>query len=703
MLPSAAVSASVHVQLVARDAAAARGLGTLLAHTPTDVPLYVAGPAAGGAESWLRELPGSDGRWRLAHALSADGDVAVVDARTLVTAGWLERLRAAARDASGPVGTVSPLTLGPGPTDLLGMAPEAVELDAAAVAVRERAARLRPRVRGPIAACMLVARSALSLVGPLDDGFAARCTAAGLLHVVADDVVVTVPGARPPPEQLAEEHEWEREQEDVEPLRRARALAHRAVAGLSVTIDGRALSGGMAGTQLHVLELVAALHRTGALRLRVVVPPDLRPEADAVLGSLADVELLPALGIDQNTPRSHLVHRPYQVSSAADSKLLRRVARRRVITHQDLLGFHDAAYHPSASRWEAHRRLTRATLAAADTVVAFSHHVAADLVAEGLVDPARLEVVPIGVDHALPGLVAPPAPPAGSIALAESPFLVCVGTDLLHKNRSFALALLAALRDRGWPGRLALAGGRVPVGGSAAAESAWLDANPQHAQAVVDLGAVDEPGKAWLYANAAAVLYPTVSEGFGLIPFEAADAGTPCLHAGGTALDELLPGTATLVPWDAAASADRTLALLRDTDRTVTLVERVAAAGERLTWDRTAERLIGIYEAVLARPPSTSAASAWTSLAAEDRLGHLESMHAQLESLHAQLVEAIGPTGLSLVGHDRLLPEEAQRTLAGLARRRLTRGPLLALLTGLHRVSRAGPLRSRRPRRCTTF
>jgi hypothetical protein len=112
-------------------------------------------------------------------------------------------------------------------------------------------------------------------------------------------------------------------------------------------------------------------------------------------------------------------------------------------------------------------------------------------------------------------------------------------------------------------------------------------------------------------------------------------------------------------------------------------VERVVAAGTALRWDRTAEQLLGCYEAVLAKPPSAAASVAWTSLAAEDRLGHFES-------LHAQLVETIGPTGLSLVGHDGLLPEDAQRTLAGLARRPLTRRPLLRLLSGLHRVVTRG-------------
>ena len=605
-----------------------------------------------------------------ARADAAPGGIAYLDARLRVPAGWLERLEAAAAADPGPVATVSPLTLSLGETDP----------GAADTAVRRHAAGLRPRVPAPEPGCMLVTRAGLDLAGPVDAGFAERCAAAGLLHIVADDLLVALPG--PPPAAAAplpEEHEWQRDQEDLEPIGRTRALAGRAVHGLSVTIDGRALSGALAGTQVHALELTAALHRTGALRLRIVVPPDLLPEAEHVLAGLDGLEVLPALGIDQATPRSDIVHRPYQISSAVDAKLLRRVARRRVITHQDLLGYHNPAYHPSVAEWEGYRRLTRGMLAAADLVVAFSAHVAADLGAEDLADAGRIEVVHIGTDHRLPRLAPAAAPPDGAQALAGAPFLVCLGTDLRHKNRRFALELLAALRTRGWEGRLALAGAPARFGGSAEAEAAWLAAHPEPGGAVVDLGTVGEPGKAWLYAHAAAVVYPTVSEGFGLIPFEAAEAGTPCLHAGGTALDELLPGTATLVRWDAGASAERALALLRDPERAAALVADVSERSGRLTWDRTAGRLIEAYEAVLRRPPSAAAATAWAALAAEDRRGHFES-------LHAQLVDAIGPTGLSLVGHDALLPEDAQRTLAGLARRPLTRGPLLRALSGLRRI-----------------
>ena len=55
------------------------------------------------------------------------------------------------------------------------------------------------------------------------------------------------------------------------PLKRSLSAARRSLNGLSVTIDARILTGPTTGTQLHVLELIAALVRTGEPHLKVVV------------------------------------------------------------------------------------------------------------------------------------------------------------------------------------------------------------------------------------------------------------------------------------------------------------------------------------------------------------------------------------------------------------------------------------------------
>jgi glycosyltransferase involved in cell wall biosynthesis len=278
------------------------------------------------------------------------------------------------------------------------------------------------------------------------------------------------------------------------------------------------------------------------------------------------------------------------------------------------------------------------------------------------------------------GAGAEPAAPAGLVErLAGAPFLLCLGTTYKHKNRPFALRLLAALRERhGWEGRLVLAGPEVADGSSAAEEAAWELANPAHAAGVVRLGAVGEAERAWLYAHAAAVVYPSTYEGFGLVPFEAAQAGTPCLWAPVASLAEVLAGAdAPLVPWDAAASADRAIAILRDPVAAGALTDQVRAAASAFTWDRTAEELLGVYEDAVRLPAREAARLARAEVATQGAYWGLRA--------------GIGDTGMALVGpDDPLLPPDAQRALAALARRDASRRTLLRLLGLAARAGRGG-------------
>jgi hypothetical protein len=271
--------------------------------------------------------------------------------------------------------------------------------------------------------------------------------------------------------------------------------------------------------------------------------------------------------------------------------------------------------------------------------------------------------------------------------LRERPFLLCLGTDFRHKNRPFALRLFAQLRQRhGWEGRLVFAGPRVAHGSSAGAEAGWLALNPDVAADLVELPAVSDGEKAWLYEHAAAVVYPTTYEGFGLVPFEAAEAGIPCLWAPQASLAEVLPkDAAAILPWDAAASADRCIALLGDEELRRRHVEQIRAAGRELTWDSTAAKLLDAYEHAVRSPVRAPVRLATSRVEAE---------RSEWEGRYWHLRNQVGPTGMALVGPDAWLPQDAQRGLAGLVRRRATRGPVVAALRAAYRLG--GPGRAAR-------
>jgi alpha-1,3-rhamnosyl/mannosyltransferase len=506
----------------------------------------------------------------------APTDVVLFDEACCVSEGWLGRLSDAARSDTNTA-TASALADVGGELALSDQPDSQQELAELASGLAERTLRLRPRLSRAVGPCVYVRRDAIELVGPLDEqfdlrsaievDFAQRCLLSGLGHVAADDVVV---GRLAPPETSSAELPL-RLRERYPYLAESPPLAESAVLGyaldaarggrsvLRVTLDARALDGAVTGTQVHIVELILALARTGALQLRLLVRQNLidRPTLE-LLRTLPETELLSEDDVGESTPKSPVYHRPQQAFAPEDVELAMRLGERIVLSQLDLIGYRNPGYFANAASWEDYRRASRHGLAAAERVVVFSDHTRRELLADALVDDGRIRVVPPGLDHGVQGEPRRPTALDGDWADSlDAGFLLCLGTDFRHKNRLFALRLLAALRDRqGWSGSLVFAGTHIPHGSSRELERTYLEEHAELQDAVVALGSVDEPEKAWLIANARAVVYPSVYEGFGLVPFESALNGVPCVFAPQSSLAETTPAqTATILPWDAEQSA----------------------------------------------------------------------------------------------------------------------------------------------------
>src|SRR5262249_31181729 len=155
------------------------------------------------------------------------------------------------------------------------------------------------------------------------------------------------------------------------PLARALTTATRALRPAVVTIDGRCLRPAVTSTQVHVLELAAALWRAGKIGRRGVGSPHGGDWASRRLAALAGVEILRSNQITDATPRTEIVHRPYQIFHISDLPTLARLGERVVITQQDMIAYRNPGYARSPDDWIELHRLTRLTLAFADSVLFF--------------------------------------------------------------------------------------------------------------------------------------------------------------------------------------------------------------------------------------------------------------------------------------------------------------------------------------------
>lgn len=278
------------------------------------------------------------------------------------------------------------------------------------------------------------------------------------------------------------------------------------------------------------------------------------------------------------------------------------VPARRVVTVHDMTFFDHPQWH-ERSKVLFFRRMTRAAVHRADAVVAVSETTAAR-VRDLLAPRAPVLVAPHGVDH--DRFSPPPRPgrPEGADAAVldaagvAPPFLAFVGTLEPRKNVPGLVAAFAAVAAGHPDLRLVIAGHE----GWGAAEVSDAVARSRVAHRVLRLGYAPAELVPALYRHAAAVVYPSFAEGFGLPALEALACGAPLVTTTGTAMAEVAGEAAVLVP---PGDVDRLAASIERVLTDQSLAARLRGAGPqvaaRYTWEACARAHVEAYEAAGAR------------------------------------------------------------------------------------------------------
>ena len=112
------------------------------------------------------------------------------------------------------------------------------------------------------------------------------------------------------------------------------------------------------------------------------------------------------------------------------------------------------------------------------------------------------------------------------------------------------------------------------------------------------LGHIPDEELVHFYVSAVSFVFPSLYEGFGLPILEAMACGTPVISSNVTSMPEIAGDAAILVdPMDVAdlAEAMRTVAL--DSKLRQTLIEKGMRRAKDFSWERTARRVLAVYEA----------------------------------------------------------------------------------------------------------
>ena len=340
------------------------------------------------------------------------------------------------------------------------------------------------------------------------------------------------------------------------------------------------------GSETYARELCRALARVGELEYRVFVP-EIAPDAGDALptevvrgyrasrsmpGRVAAMSLAAArpgplqrvLRVDQ----LDAIHFPLSVMLPP---LSRPPAATSVLDlqhehHPEFFGRAELAYRKVVYGW---------TIRRSRIVIAISEHARQTLLGRYDLPPDRVRTIHLGIDHARfrPG--------ASGVSGSEpqsstGPFLLYPARAWPHKNHARLFEAFALLRRERPELRLVLTNydGPTPDG-------------------VESLGRVAQDELAELYRGAAALVFPSLYEGFGQPPLEAMACGCPVACSNVASLPEIVDGAARLFD---PTSAEEIAAAVEDVlrDREPWIQAGLSRVG-KFTWDACARAHDAVY------------------------------------------------------------------------------------------------------------
>ena len=392
----------------------------------------------------------------------------------------------------------------------------------------------------------------------------------------------------------------------------------RSTQGLQIAVDATWLGPYQTGAQVLTTAAVTALAKhPDVANIRLTGLTEL-PDYAKHLAELPNLQVLSGAADQQ----ADIIWFPNQIDARCNIGQARELGKRVVTTYLDLIAYDIPRYHASPEAWGVYRALQRRIALSVDGITTISADVATRLLQEvPRLDPDRVRPIPLGLDH-ISTQAASLSPPAEVTALAAQlrnrRFLLVLGNDFAHKNRDFAIAVWQEVLRRGVSCDLVLAGLHVRSSSSAAQESELLRTHVDLRGRVHSLGHVDEQTRAWLLANASAVLYPSSAEGFGLVPYEAAILGTPTTFASFGPLREIAltsnerSASTAGVPthWTVEAFASDVVALLNDPTAAQQRLELLQQSISRHRWSDFASSLVEMFTLTLQRPPVLTSAVA---------------------------------------------------------------------------------------------
>ena len=243
----------------------------------------------------------------------------------------------------------------------------------------------------------------------------------------------------------------------------------------------------------------------------------------------------------------------------------------------------------TASFFDSTAREKAAAVARVDHIICISENTRKDLIEILNVAPEKTSVVYLGAE--LPSI------PDSAVPVPKHAYLLYVGQRQGYKNFTM---LLKAYGESRWLAKefsLVCFGG----GGFSHEELRLADAL-KVPRACLLYRSGDDAKLAELYAGAAAFIYPSLYEGFGIPPLEAMSMGCPVVCSNTSSLPEVVGDAAeTFDPHDVEQMRLAIEQVVGSPTLAGMLVERGRERAKRFSWQNCADQTLSIYQQALSR------------------------------------------------------------------------------------------------------
>ncbi len=271
---------------------------------------------------------------------------------------------------------------------------------------------------------------------------------------------------------------------------------------------------------------------------------------------------------------------------------------RSVVTIHDIIHLLYPEFLPNRLAFLYAERMIRRSLQRGDRIISVSRNTRSDLMSYFQVDGEKIEVVYNGIEDEFRTELPNDELERWMRNLGlERPYLLFVGNPKPHKNLDNVIKAYArALQLHDFPHRLVCVGDRGGIEFKIRQRASQLGIEDR----ILLLGHVAQEALPAIYQGAAAFLYPTLYEGFGLPVVEAMASRVPVITSNTSALKEIAAGYADLVnPLDVDGMAQAIVRTVSDTDHRRSLRKLGQRRADEFHWRQAAAKTLEIYRQAL--------------------------------------------------------------------------------------------------------